>query len=84
MTPLKALILSLLYKFGPMRDVELWQKTTEVAINPIVFSCLDLESDQLIEVPRGVRPTSYEWQLTPKGREEVERLKLHATQEVSR
>lgn len=82
MTPLKVLILSLLYKHGPMRDVELWQKTTEVAITPITFACLDLESEKLIEVPRGIRPTSHEWQLTTKGREVVEQ-QLQQKQEVS-
>lgn len=83
MTPLHALILSLLYKFGPMRDVEIWQKTTVVSITPVTFTCLDLESRKLITVPAGIRPTSHEWQLTPQGRAEVERLKLHE-QEVSR
>ena len=71
MTPLQALILSELQKLGPMRDIELWQRTTEVAMLPITIACFSLEADGYIEVPPGLTPQSYEWQITAKGREYV-------------
>jgi DNA-binding HxlR family transcriptional regulator len=71
MTPLQALILLELHTHGPMRDVELWQKTQEVSVTPVTMACLALEQDEYIEVPRGHRPLAFEWQLTEKGRQFV-------------
>jgi len=72
MTPLKALILLELHTHGAMRDVDLWQKTKEVSLSPITMTCLALEEDGYIEVPSGIRPVSFEWQLTKKGEEYVD------------
>jgi DNA-binding HxlR family transcriptional regulator len=68
MTPLQALILKELFQRGPMRDVELWQHTTEVNLTPVTLECLALQHQGYIEIPRGYRPVSSEWQLTEKGR----------------
>lgn len=67
MTPLKAFILAQLAQRGPMRDIELWQHSTERNLLPVTLACLELEQEQYIEKPRGVRPVSYDWQLTEKG-----------------
>jgi DNA-binding MarR family transcriptional regulator len=74
MTPLQALILLKLLQHGPMRDVEIWQKTSELDISPVTMACLALEAQGHIELPRGARPVSHEWQLTAKGRAYAEKL----------
>jgi DNA-binding MarR family transcriptional regulator len=71
MTPLQLLILATLYQLGPMRDVGLWQKTTEPALTSVTLACFALEAAGYIEVPRGFRPVSFEWRLTEKGRQYV-------------
>jgi DNA-binding PadR family transcriptional regulator len=71
MTPLKSFILAQLQQRGPMRDVELWQHTSEPTLTPVTLACLSLEEDGYIEIPRGNRPLSFEWQITEKGREYV-------------
>jgi DNA-binding HxlR family transcriptional regulator len=71
MTELKFFILFSLFERGPMLDMDLWQITTEVSMAPVTQSCMELEQSGHIEQPRGIRPVSYEWQLTQKGREFV-------------
>jgi len=70
MTPLKLRILKLLAERGPMRDVELWQHTTELSIKDVTVACFALKDDGYIENPPGRRPVQFEFQLTAKGREE--------------
>lgn len=78
MTPLKLRILKLLNERGPMRDVELWQHTTELTIKTVTVACIALEDDGYIEKPRGHRPVSFEFQLTPKGVEYIAAGKVEA------
>jgi DNA-binding PadR family transcriptional regulator len=74
MTPLKLLILKLLAQRGPMRDVELWQHTTELTIETVTRACLALKADGYIQQQRGLRPVSLEYQLTENG---VEYIAVH-------
>jgi DNA-binding HxlR family transcriptional regulator len=68
MTPLKALILAELLQRGPMRDVELWQHSNVRDRQTVTLECISLEDEGYIEQPRGVRPVSFKWQLTEKGK----------------
>jgi DNA-binding HxlR family transcriptional regulator len=74
LTALQSLILSELQQRGPMRDVELWQHSKERNLLTVTLACLELESEGYIEIPRGVRPVSFEWQLTQKGKEQAAAL----------
>lgn len=81
MTPLKILILKLLAERGPMRDVELWQHSTEITIETVTRACLALAGDGYIEQQRGSRPVSFAYQLTEKGVEYIaEHLVLPAAE----
>jgi len=67
MTPLKLRILKLLAERGPMRDVELWQHTTELTIKTVRVACLALKDDGYIQNPPGIRPVQFEYRLTDIG-----------------
>jgi hypothetical protein len=68
MTPLKAIILAELHERGPMLDVELWQNSKVPALQMVTLACISLEDEGYIEKPRGIRPVSFKWQLTEKGK----------------
>jgi hypothetical protein len=66
---LKILILSLLHTHGPMREVDLLLLTPERFLATVTLACIELQNEELIELPRGTRPISFSWQLTEKGRQ---------------
>lgn len=72
MTPLHAFILADLAEYGPMRDVEIWQHTTELTIDNVTRACAALEGLGYVEKSSGVRPVTFTWQLTKKGRQYYE------------
>jgi DNA-binding PadR family transcriptional regulator len=71
MTNLKLRILKLLAERGPMRDVELWQHTTELSIKDVTVACIALKDEGYIENPPGRRPVQFEYRLTEKGAEYI-------------
>jgi hypothetical protein len=69
MSPLKAFILSELHQRGPMRDVDLWQHSTVSEVYTVTVACVELQQEGYIDHPSGIRPLSFDWQLTEKGKE---------------